>query len=94
MKTFSHFQKDDFCWVYVTRNIQPDQELHIGIAANLPALLIESKDKEILYFRQFASTLDALAHKLLLTNVSSETLYRMIRENNPSLRNLSEDFKI
>ncbi|MDL2255820.1 hypothetical protein LJC38_04465 [Parabacteroides sp. OttesenSCG-928-K15] len=82
----------DFCWVYVTRDPQVGNRLQAAIASDLPQLLQSSTNREILYYRQFCTTLDALAHKLLLTSVESDTLYDIIRNMNPTTQDLRKDF--
>lgn len=83
---------NDYCWVFITRDNDTPRQLHIGIAMDLPELLRDNAEREILYYRQFSTTIEGLSHKLFLVNVESETLWQMIRGMNPAGRDLREEF--
>ncbi|MDL2208658.1 hypothetical protein LJB97_03455 [Parabacteroides sp. OttesenSCG-928-O15] len=85
---------NDPCWVYIIRDPKAENRLQAALAANLPQLLRDSADREIIYYRQFVTTLDAVAHKLLLSTVETDTLYDIIRNMNPTIYNLRKDFEI
>ncbi|MDL2244796.1 hypothetical protein LJC54_04750 [Parabacteroides sp. OttesenSCG-928-J18] len=83
---------NDYCWIYITRDPQAGNKLQVAMAIDLPQLLRESSGREVIYYRQFSTTLDAIAHKLLLMNVENETLYYIIRQMNPAMQDLRKDF--
>lgn len=84
---------NDYCWVYITRDSDSSRRYHIGFALDLPQLLNDNLQCDILYYRQFNNTMDGLAHKLFLTNVNNETLLLVIRGMNPEMRDLRRDFQ-
>lgn len=82
-----------FCWVYITRDPQAENKLLAAIADDLPQMLRDSAERQVIYYRQFNNTLDAVAHKLLLTNLENNSLYDLIRSLNPTVSDLREDFR-
>ncbi|MDL2255397.1 hypothetical protein LJC44_05050 [Parabacteroides sp. OttesenSCG-928-G06] len=82
----------DYCWVFVSREKHSPQQLYIGTAADLPQLFRDNTNREILYYRQFATTAEGMGHKLFLTHVKEETLWHTIRGMNPEGRDLGKEF--
>jgi len=82
----------DYCWVYITCERLPSPLFHIGAAMDLPQLLNENSERELLYYRQFPNMLDGMAHKLLLAKMNEESLKLLIRGMNPGMRDLNKDF--
>jgi len=82
----------DYCWVFIARDNDVPRQLHIGMATDLPQLLQDNAEREILYYRQFSTTIEGLGHKLFLVNVENETLWQTIRGMNPTGRDLKEEF--
>lgn len=85
---------NDFCWVYIIRVSEVGDKLQVAIAPDLPRMLRDSARHQIVYYRQFSTTLDAVAHKLLLTSLENDSLQELIRSVNPEMRNLQQEFRI
>ncbi|MDH6313598.1 hypothetical protein M2137_002388 [Parabacteroides sp. PFB2-10] len=83
-----------YCWVYIDREKGTDHPLCIRSAETFSQVLQESDGCELLYFEQFNSTDEGLAHKQLLNTLSSKGLYHTIRYYNPTFRDLHEDFSL
>ncbi|MDH6312682.1 hypothetical protein M2137_001457 [Parabacteroides sp. PFB2-10] len=82
----------DYCWVFITREKHSPQHIYIGMVANLPQLFRDNADKDILYYRQFATTVEGIGHKLFLSHIKEETLWHTIRGMNPEGRDLRKEF--
>ncbi|MDL2209065.1 hypothetical protein LJB97_05530 [Parabacteroides sp. OttesenSCG-928-O15] len=84
----------NYCWVYVEREKGADNPLYIRYANTFSQVLQESGDHELLYFEQFNSIDEGLAHKQLLKKLSNKGLHHTIRYYNPAFRDLHEDFSL
>lgn len=83
---------NNYCWVFISRDKNAPQQLYIGMAADLPQLFQKNTEREVLYYRQFASAVEGVSHKLFLTHVERDTLWHTIRGMNPVARDLKEEF--
>lgn len=83
---------NNYCWVFITRENTPRQQLYIGLAVNLPQVFREQPERDILYYRQFATTAEGLGHKLYLAQVEKTTLWQTIRGMNPAAEDLRKEF--
>lgn len=83
---------NDQCWIYIIE--QREQSLLIGIAGNLRQKLGEctlEDSKKLIFYRCFSDTLSALGFKLLLQNLSHNTIGQLIQRANPSRKDLSSE---
>lgn len=84
--------RNDYCWVFISRDKHSPQQLYIGMAADLPQLFQTNTERGILYYRQFGTMVEGVSHKLFLAQVEKETLWQTIRGMNPAVRDLKEEF--
>lgn len=82
------------CWVYVSEKKNPAGQLRVGYCRTLPVMLAHTAEDSLLYYRQFSTLSDGLGHKLLLEELSSQSLYLTIQSINPEMRDLHDDFII
>ncbi|MDH6342342.1 hypothetical protein M2480_001660 [Parabacteroides sp. PFB2-12] len=84
--------RNNYCWVYIDREKGADNPLYIRYAETFSQVLQESGGHELLYFEQFDSLDEGLAHKQLLNKLSNRILQHTISYYNPAFRDLHEDF--
>ncbi|MGE0076238.1 MAG: hypothetical protein AB7S48_00095 [Bacteroidales bacterium] len=90
-------QITDLCWVYIMED--ENQLFNIGLTGDLNQRIVDYQNhkmkvidaigSKLVYYRQFSDTLSALGFKLVLQQLSLTSLKLLIRENNPTLRNLN-----
>ncbi|MDH6344301.1 hypothetical protein M2480_003188 [Parabacteroides sp. PFB2-12] len=90
----AYYNEASPCWVFIYREDEKAYRLQIGFSRGLPQMLAQSIGKTLLYYRQFPSTDDGLAHKLLLENLSSDSLHQRILRTNAQLNNLLQEFRL
>ncbi|MDH6314242.1 hypothetical protein M2137_003041 [Parabacteroides sp. PFB2-10] len=91
---YSYHTDDSPCWVFICRGNEEEHRLQIGFSRTLPQMLAQSIGKSLLYYRQFPSLDDGLAHKLLLKNLSGDSLLQRILRTNAQLKNLLQEFRL
>jgi predicted GIY-YIG superfamily endonuclease len=80
------------CWIYIIE--QHEQQLSIGVAGNLRKHIKTcsfENSKKLIFYRCFPDTLSALGFKLLLENLSHNTVEQLIRHSNPTKKDLSKE---
>ncbi|MDF9828900.1 hypothetical protein [Parabacteroides sp. PF5-6] len=82
------------CWVYIAEKEKSAEGLQVGFCRSLPVMLERTGHDKLLYYRQFSTPTDALGHKLLLEELSGESLQLTISSINPEMRDLHNDFII
>ena len=80
------------CWVYVSEAKSGAGQLQVGYSRTLPGMLAGTGEHRLLYYRQFSTISDGLGHKLLLEELSTESLLLTIRVVNPAMNDLHTDF--
>ena len=81
------------CWVYILQQKQAPKALRIAFAMTAKEMLHQTSPAELLYYRQFTQVSEAMGHKLLLENLSADSLYSCIQHLNPLMRDLNEEFR-
>lgn len=81
------------CWVYILREKPEAKGMEIAYALSLKDLLHHARNANLLYYRQFNQVSEAMGHKLLLENLSPDSLYSYITRMNPEMRDLCEEFR-
>lgn len=79
------------CWVYIIRNTD-GKGRQIKYTVNLNGRLHRLQNADLIYYRLFDNVLDALAHKLLLEELSPQSVDSIIRKTNPEFQNLKPQF--
>ena len=78
-------------WVYILFNFKT-REMNIALSFNLSKQLSNfDTAQKLVYYRNFSSPFDALAHKFLLENLSFESVMHNIKQENPTLSNLTPE---
>ena len=67
------------CWVYISEKKKSAGLLQVGYCRTLPIMLTHTAEDNLLYYRQFSTLGDGLGHKLLLEDLSTDSLYLTIR---------------
>jgi len=80
------------CWVYILQKKEETKNPEIAYTISFKDLLRQCRDAELLYYRQFNQMTEAMGHKLLLENLSADSLYVYITQMNPEMTDLSKDF--
>lgn len=80
------------CWVYILQQRQASGAMRITFALTAKEMLREAEYAELVYYRQFTQVAEAMGHKLLLENLSPDSLYSYITQTNPEMKNLNEEF--
>lgn len=63
------------CWVYITTHAHDPGRRIIGFTRNIDEEILSAPDPPpILYCRRFDNLMDALAHKLMLEQLSASTI--------------------
>ena len=75
------------CWVYILLDTETKKQ-QIEYTINLSGKLHHSPNTALIYYRLFDNVLDALAHKLLLEELSPQSVESIIRKTNPDFQNL------
>ena len=77
-----------FCWVCL---IQQLSGYEVSFVLNLSKIFWLDEPTRLVYFRRFDNLIDGIGHKLLLENISEQSLRRLITKNNPDNRNLIQE---
>lgn len=75
------------CWVYITRKAEGNSR-QIKYTVDLNSKLHGIQDAALIYYRSFDNVMDALGHKLLLENLSTQSVDCIIRKTNPRMQDL------
>ncbi|MDD2550491.1 MAG: hypothetical protein PHD00_10410 [Bacteroidales bacterium] len=76
-------------WVYILFNLKT-REMNIALSFNLLNRFSNfDTAQKLVYCRNFSNPFDSLAHKFLLGNISVESVMHNIKQENPTLRDLS-----
>lgn len=82
------------CWVYILRQRQKPDTVRITFSLKAKEMLQQGDLADLVYYRQFTQVAEALAHKLLLENLSIDSLYSYIQHINPEMKDLNTDFTV
>ncbi|WP_277465450.1 hypothetical protein [Parabacteroides sp. PF5-6] len=82
------------CWIYILRQRQTPGTMRITFSLMAKEMLQHAPQADLLYYRQFTQVAEALAHKLLLENLSTNSLYSYIQHINPEMKDLNTDFGV
>ncbi|HZJ74517.1 MAG TPA: hypothetical protein VFC87_06910 [Perlabentimonas sp.] len=68
--------------------------MKIGLSFNPPKRFGRfDTAQKLVYYRNYSSPFDALAHKFLLESLSAETVMHNIKQVNPTLNDLESEIK-
>lgn len=80
------------CWVSVYARREQCAHYCIGFDLTLPQMLARQPEMRLLYYRQFVNLADGLAHKLLLEQLSADSIDSLIARYNSTHSDLYNEF--